>query len=55
MPIMVTNTTSMKEQLFEVARSIAQLSKTVEDKDLQIASLMNKLEAHNITDKGGNY
>ena len=31
-----------------MARAIDQLSKTVEEKDIQIASLMNKLEAQKI-------
>lgn len=36
---MVTNTTTMEEQLSEMVRAIAQFSKTGEDKNLQIASL----------------
>ena len=44
-PIMATNTTSIEEQLAEMARVIAKLTKTVEEKDMQIASLINKVEA----------
>ena len=45
MPIMATDTTSINEQLAEMARVIAKLTKTVEEKDIQIASLINKVEA----------
>lgn len=34
----------MKEQLAKMARTIDKLTKTVEEKYLQIASLMNKVE-----------
>ena len=39
------NTTSVKEQLIKMTHVIAKLTKTIEKKDLQIASLMNKVEA----------
>ena len=42
---MATNTTSIEEQLAEMAHTIAKLTKTVEEKDIQIASLINKVEA----------
>ena len=42
---MATDTTFVEEQLAEMARVIAKLTKTVEEKDMQIASLINKVEA----------
>ena len=45
MSIMSTDTTSIKEQLTEMARAIAKLTKTIEEKDTQTASLINKVEA----------
>ena len=45
MPVMATDTTFIEEQLVEMARAIAKLTKTVEDKDSQITSLINKVEA----------
>ena len=45
MPVMTTGTTSVEEQLAEMAHTIAKLTKMVEDKDMQIASLINKVEA----------
>ena len=44
MPVMETDTTSVKEQLAEMAHAIAKLTKTVEEKDVQIVSLINKVE-----------
>ena len=44
-PVMATDTTFVEEQLAEMARVIAKLTKTVEEKDMQIASLINKVEA----------
>ena len=44
-PVMATNTTFVEEQLAEMARAIAKLTKTVEEKDMHIASLINKVEA----------
>ncbi|KAJ9706563.1 hypothetical protein PVL29_001840 [Vitis rotundifolia] len=44
MPIMATGTTSVEEQLVEMAYVIAKLTKTVEEKYMQIASLINKVE-----------
>ncbi|RVW19841.1 Transposon Ty3-I Gag-Pol polyprotein [Vitis vinifera] len=43
--VMATDTTSIEEQLAEMARVIAKLTKTVEKKDMQITSLINKVEA----------
>ncbi|KAL6345089.1 hypothetical protein AAG906_013572 [Vitis piasezkii] len=44
MSVMATGTTSVEEQLAEMARTIAKLTKTVDEKDMQIASLINKVE-----------
>ncbi|KAG5548336.1 hypothetical protein RHGRI_013885 [Rhododendron griersonianum] len=48
MQAMTTDAATVEEQLATMARAIEKLTKTVEDKDLQIASLMNKLEAQNM-------
>ena len=45
MSVMTTGTTSVKEQLVEMACIIAKLTKIVEEKDMQITSLINKVEA----------
>ena len=45
MLVMATDTTSVEEQLVEMTRTIAKLTKTVKEKDMQIASLINKVEA----------
>ena len=42
---MVTDTTFVEEQLVEMARTLAKLTKMDEEKDMQIASLINKVEA----------
>lgn len=41
---MVTETTTIEEQLAWMVEAIIKLTKMVEDKDLQIASLVNHLE-----------
>ncbi|RVX05212.1 Retrovirus-related Pol polyprotein from transposon RE1 [Vitis vinifera] len=41
--VMATGTTSIEEQLEEMARVIAKLTKIVEEKDIQITSLINKV------------
>ncbi|KAG5523773.1 hypothetical protein RHGRI_030684 [Rhododendron griersonianum] len=48
MQAMTTDAATVEEQLATMARAIEKLTKTVEDKDLEIASLMNKLEAQNM-------
>ncbi|KAG5561084.1 hypothetical protein RHGRI_004186 [Rhododendron griersonianum] len=48
MQAMTTDAAIVEEQLATMARAIEKLTKTMEDKDLQIASLMNKLEAQNM-------
>ena len=45
MSVMAIDTTSVKEQLAEMARAITKLTKTVEEKDMQMDSLINKVEA----------
>ena len=45
MPVMTTGTTSVEKQLTEMTRTIAKLTKTVEEKDMQIAFLINMVEA----------
>lgn len=48
MSTMMSNWTKIEEKLVEMAQTIARLSKVVNDKDFQIAILMNNLEAQNI-------
>ncbi|KAH7847700.1 hypothetical protein Vadar_029231 [Vaccinium darrowii] len=50
MQAMTTVAPTVEKQLATMARAIKKLTKTVEEKDLQIASLMNKLEAQNVGD-----
>ena len=45
MSIMTTNTTSVEEQLAEMAHAITKLTKMVKEKDMQIIFLINKVEA----------
>ena len=45
MSVMATGTTSVKEQLAEMARTITKLTKTVEEKDMQTAFLIKKVKA----------
>ena len=44
---MMTEATTVDEKIAEMGCAIAKLTKTVEEKDLQIATLMNKLEIQN--------
>ena len=44
---MMIETTTVDEKIAEMRRAIAKLTMTVEEKDLQIATLMNKLEVQN--------
>ncbi|KAM2454545.1 hypothetical protein PS1_014646 [Malus domestica] len=45
---MTTGVTSIEEQLAQISEAIARLTRTVEEKDLQKATLVNRLEAqHN--------
>ena len=41
---MVTKSATIDKKIAEMGHAIAKLTKTVEEKDLQIATLMNKLE-----------
>ena len=41
---MMTNTSTMEEKMAEMEQRVVLLTKALEDKDLQIATLMNKLE-----------
>lgn len=45
MSIMTTSTTFVKKQLVEMTLVIAKLTKTIEEKDLEMVSLVNKVEA----------
>ena len=47
MTAMMTETATIDEKIAEMGHAIAKLTKTVEEKDLQIATLMNKLEVQN--------
>lgn len=49
MPIMMTGAATVEEQLAQMTTAIAKLTKTMEEKDLQIANLMNKLKQQNPT------
>ncbi|KAK2986704.1 hypothetical protein RJ640_010929 [Escallonia rubra] len=44
MQVMMTGSMSIEEQLATMSRAFQKLTKTVEEKDFQIATLMNKLE-----------
>ncbi|KAH7842968.1 hypothetical protein Vadar_011166 [Vaccinium darrowii] len=48
MQVMTTGASTVEVQMATMARAIEKLTKTVEDKDFQIASLMNKLEAQKV-------
>ena len=43
----MTETATIDEKIAEMGHAIAKLTKTVEEKDLQITTLMNKLEVQN--------
>ena len=44
---MMTETAIVDKKIAELGRAITKLTKTMEEKDLQIATLMNKLEVRN--------
>ncbi|KAM1902447.1 hypothetical protein ACFX14_031161 [Malus domestica] len=44
--VMTIGVTSIEEQLAQMNEAIARLTRIVEEKDLQIAALVNRLEAH---------
>ena len=45
---MMTNTFTMEEKMAEIEQRVVFLIKALEDKDLQIATLMNKLEVQDL-------
>ena len=53
MQVMTTGATSIEEQLAQMNEAIAKLTQTVEEKDLQIAALVNRLEKENNKEGGG--
>ena len=44
MPVMMTNTSTMEEKMIEMEKKVAFLTKTLEDRDVNIATLKNKLQ-----------
>ena len=48
MSVMMTNTSIMEEKMAEMEQRVVLLTKALEDKDLQIATLMNKLEVQDL-------
>ena len=44
MPVMMTNTSTMEEKMVEMEQRVILLTKALEDKDVKIETLMNKLE-----------
>ncbi|KAL0345814.1 UNVERIFIED_CONTAM: hypothetical protein Sradi_4412700 [Sesamum radiatum] len=52
---MVTEATTIEEQVAQIAQAIVDLQNIVEDKDLQITQLMNKLEPTNAGESSHNH
>ncbi|KAL0016898.1 hypothetical protein SO802_003967 [Lithocarpus litseifolius] len=50
MSVMMTNTYTIEEKMVEMEQRAILLTKALEDKDLQIATLMNKLEIQNLVE-----
>lgn len=46
--VMMTNTSTMEEKMVEMEQRVVLLTKALEDKDLQIATLTNKLEVQDL-------
>ena len=46
--VMMTNTSTMEEKMVEMEQRVVLLTKALEDKDLQITTLMNKLEIQDL-------
>ncbi|XP_065637206.1 uncharacterized protein LOC112040241 [Quercus suber] len=46
--VMMTNTSTMEEKMVEMEQRVVLLTKALEDKDLQIATLMNKLKVQDL-------
>ncbi|KAL0448020.1 UNVERIFIED_CONTAM: hypothetical protein Slati_1929900 [Sesamum latifolium] len=55
LPGMMTDAPAMKEQLAQMAQSIANLQKTIEDKDFQILQLTSNQEHTNIEELHDSY
>ena len=47
--VMMTNTSTMEEKMAEMEQRVVLLTKALEDKDFQIATLMNKLEIQDLS------
>ncbi|KAK9988735.1 hypothetical protein SO802_028974 [Lithocarpus litseifolius] len=43
-PVMMTSTSTMEEKMAKMEQRVTLLTKALEDKDVQIATVMNKLE-----------
>ena len=48
MSVMMINNSTMEEKIAEMEQRVILLTKVLEDKDLQIATLMNKLEVQDL-------
>ena len=46
--VMMTNTSTMEEKMAKMEQRVVLLTKTLEDKDIQIATLMNKLKVKDL-------
>ena len=46
--VMMTNTSTMEEKMAEMEQRVVLLTKSLEDKDLQIVTLINKLEVQDL-------
>ena len=46
----MTNTFTMEEKMVEMEQRVVHLTKALEDKDLQIAASMNKLEVQDLNE-----
>ena len=53
MPVMMTNTSTMEEKMAEMEQRVTLLTKALEEKDVKIATLMNKLELQDCLPTGG--
>lgn len=49
-PAMMTNAITIEDKSVETTQTIAKLSNAIDNKDIQISTLVNKLEAQNIND-----
>ena len=53
--VMMTNTSTMEEKIAEMEQRVVLLTEALEDKDLQIATLMNKLEVRDLGESSHGY